>query len=80
MGIDLRVETLARAAKTEERRAAIRDSAKRITDRTGMGEQYKVLGVTSVSRHEGLVGAEAWPFEVWEPKRVEDCVHVKGRK
>ncbi|KAF9453493.1 DUF185-domain-containing protein [Macrolepiota fuliginosa MF-IS2] len=76
MGIDLRVDALARSAKTDERRAAIRSSAKRITDRTGMGEEYKVLGVTSVSRHEGLVGAEVWPFEVKEERRAEDCVHV----
>jgi NADH dehydrogenase [ubiquinone] 1 alpha subcomplex assembly factor 7 len=41
-----------------------------------MGEEYKVLGMTSIGRREGLVGAGVWPFEVTEERRVEDCVHV----
>lgn len=80
MGISLRVDALARSVSSQERRAAIRDSAKRITDRTGMGEEYKVLGITSVDKRDGLVGAAVWPFEVKEEKMFEDCVHVEGKE
>jgi NADH dehydrogenase [ubiquinone] 1 alpha subcomplex assembly factor 7 len=80
MGISLRVDALALSAPSEERRAAIRDSAKRVTDRSGMGEEYKVLGMTSIDKRDGLVGAEVWPFEVKEEKMFEDCVHVEGKK
>jgi NADH dehydrogenase [ubiquinone] 1 alpha subcomplex assembly factor 7 len=41
-----------------------------------MGEEYKVLGMTSAGRREGLVGAAVWPFEVREEERVEDCVQI----
>lgn len=79
MGISLRVDALARSATSESRKAAIRDSANRITSRLGMGEEYKVLGMTSTGRREGLMGAEVWPFEVREEKKVEDCVHVGNK-
>lgn len=80
MGISLRADALARSAPSEERRAAIRDSAKRITDSLGMGEEYKVLGMTSIDKRDGLVGAGVWPFEVKEEKMFENCVHVKGKE
>ncbi len=80
MGIERRPEALVRAAKTEERRATIRDSEKRLTDPTGMGEEYKVLGVTSVCQQEGLISAEVWPFEVQEPNRAEDRVHFEDKE
>lgn len=79
MGISLRVDALARSATSESRKAAIRDSANRITDRLGMGEEYKVLGLTSTGQMEGLMGAEVWPFEVKEERKVEDCVQVGNK-
>lgn len=76
MGISVRVDALAQSASSETRRAAIRDSAKRLTDQLGMGEEYKVLGMTSAGQMEGLATAEVWPFEVREERKVNDCVHV----
>lgn len=76
MGISVRVDALAQSASSETRRAAIRDSAKRLTDQLGMGEEYKVLGMTSAGQMEGLATAEVWPFEVREEQKVNDCVHV----
>ncbi|KAF5359488.1 hypothetical protein D9756_003275 [Leucocoprinus leucothites] len=76
MGISLRVDALARSAGSEARKSAIRDSVKRLTDRLGMGKEYKVLGLTSTARMEGLTGMAVWPFEVAEERKVDNCVHV----
>jgi len=78
MGISVRVDALARSTNSEATRAAIRDSAKRLTDQLGMGEEYKVLGMTSAGRVKGLATAPVWPFEVREEERVDDCVHMGG--
>ncbi|KAK2460941.1 hypothetical protein APHAL10511_007411 [Amanita phalloides] len=56
MGLSVRAGALARSAGTEGRRAAIRLSAKRLVDRTGMGVQYQVMGITSGGEEE------VWPF------------------
>ena len=59
MGIDVRVEALKSQAPSE-RATEIAKAAKRLTDLTGMGKQYQVLGFTS-----GPVPGEGggpWPF------------------
>lgn len=55
MGLSLRVAALAATAPSDQRREAIRDGAQRLVDRSGMGTQYQVLGITSC-------GEELWPF------------------
>ncbi|KAF9787471.1 S-adenosyl-L-methionine-dependent methyltransferase [Thelephora terrestris] len=59
MGIDVRVEALKSQASTE-RADEIEKAAKRLTDLTGMGKQYKVLGFTSAA----VPGEDngPWPF------------------
>jgi len=59
MGIDVRVEALKSQAPTE-RADEIEKAAKRLTDLTGMGKQYQVLGFTS----EAIPGENdgPWPF------------------
>lgn len=60
------MDALKRAAKSEERRDAIEKAAGRLVDLTGMGSEYKVLGVTCPSvAHSGLSDASkssVWPF------------------
>jgi NADH dehydrogenase [ubiquinone] 1 alpha subcomplex assembly factor 7 len=59
MGIDVRVEAL-KSQASSERADGIEKSAKRLTDLTGMGKQYQVLGFTSNPiRGEGN---GPWPF------------------
>ncbi|KAF9648679.1 DUF185-domain-containing protein [Thelephora ganbajun] len=59
MGIDVRVETL-KSQAPPERANVIEKAAKRLTDLTGMGKQYQVLGFTS----EAISGEDdgPWPF------------------
>jgi NADH dehydrogenase [ubiquinone] 1 alpha subcomplex assembly factor 7 len=59
MGIDVRVEDL-KSQAPPERADEIEKAAKRLTDLTGMGKQYKVLGFTS----EAIPGEDngPWPF------------------
>jgi NADH dehydrogenase [ubiquinone] 1 alpha subcomplex assembly factor 7 len=57
MGLSLRVAALATTAPSDQRREAIRDGAQRLVDRSGMGTQYQVLGITS-----GGVEQVLWPF------------------
>jgi len=60
MGLDQRADVLARAAKHEERTEGIREAARRLVDRNGMGEQYRVFGMVGKERE---VKAEyVWPF------------------
>lgn len=68
MGLEVRLDGLVGAAKTTERRTAIRDAAKRLVDRTGMGKEYQVMGITSAGGEAGKV----WPFykkDIPSPKR-----------
>ena len=46
MGLSQRVDKLQRSASNPERSQAIGSAAERLVDPTGMGSQYKVLGVT----------------------------------
>lgn len=59
MGIGVRVETL-KSKASPERADQIEKAAKRLTDLTGMGKQYQVLGFTS----DEIPGEDAgpWPF------------------
>lgn len=70
MGLRLRVDALVRNSKTDERRPAIWDAAKRLVDPTGMGKEYQVMGITNFgSDSEALAFGEVWPFvEVKEEK------------
>jgi NADH dehydrogenase [ubiquinone] 1 alpha subcomplex assembly factor 7 len=70
MGLRLRVDALVRNAKTDERRAAIRDAAKRLVDPVGMGKEYQVTAITNFhSSAEAQAPADVWPFvEVKEGK------------
>ena len=59
MGIDVRVEAL-KSQASPERADEIERAAKRLTDLTGMGKQYQVLGLTS----DAVPGEDSgpWPF------------------
>lgn len=59
MGIDVRVDAL-KSQAPPERADEIEKAAKRLTDLTGMGKQYQVLGFTS----EAVPGEDdgPWPF------------------
>ena len=70
MGIDVRVEALKTQA-SPERGSEIEKAARRLTDLTGMGKQYQVMGFTSKPIPEEENGP--WPFiELEGPRdRVE---------
>ncbi|KAK0446166.1 S-adenosyl-L-methionine-dependent methyltransferase [Armillaria borealis] len=57
MGLEARVNMLIRSAKTEERAEDIKKAAQRLVDETGMGMEYKVLGISSSRSEHGV-----WPF------------------
>jgi hypothetical protein len=76
MGIGTRVATLKRAAALPERGAAFEKAAARLVDATGMGREYKVMGVTGGLGKGGGGDAEegVWPFvagEVQDTPREE---------
>ncbi|KIK10229.1 hypothetical protein K443DRAFT_126999 [Laccaria amethystina LaAM-08-1] len=58
MGLQLRLDSLVRAAKAEARKTAIRDAAERLVNKSGMGTEYKVMGLTTVAKD----GEKVWPF------------------
>lgn len=58
MGLQLRLDSLVRAAKAEARKTAIRDAAERLVSKSGMGTEYKVMGLTTGVKDGGKV----WPF------------------
>jgi len=64
MGMDIRVEALKHAAKTEARKEEIDKAACRLVDTMGMGMEYRVLGITSHGRIGDDAGAadDVWPF------------------
>jgi hypothetical protein len=75
MGIGPRVAALQRAAALPERGAALEKAAARLVDATGMGREYKVMGVTGGVGGNGGGDAEGvWPFvagEVQDSPREE---------
>lgn len=62
MGIEVRVDALKRSAKDDDRKSDIDRAAKRLVDQTGMGTQYKVLGLTSSVDPSSPSAEEVWPF------------------
>ncbi|KAG8744635.1 hypothetical protein FRC11_013347, partial [Ceratobasidium sp. 423] len=58
MGALIRLQRLLQAAKDDETRERLREGAARLVDLSGMGEQYKVMGVTS-----GEKQGHVYPFE-----------------
>ncbi|THH15964.1 hypothetical protein EW146_g4596 [Bondarzewia mesenterica] len=59
MGIGKRVEDLQSKATSEGRKTTVENDAKRLVDLTGMGKEYKVLGVVSPPPAAGHM---VWPF------------------
>jgi NADH dehydrogenase [ubiquinone] 1 alpha subcomplex assembly factor 7 len=57
MGLQLRVDALKHGSKTEQRERVIEEAAKRLVDSTGMGKEYRVLGITGSDK-----GQDTWPF------------------
>ena len=57
MGIVARVDGLQRAAVSSQRADELGKAAARLVDATGMGREYKVMGVTG-----GRDAEEVWPF------------------
>ena len=47
LGLPLRLEGLLEETKTAEQREEIRSAAAKLVNPTGMGKEYKVMGITS---------------------------------
>jgi NADH dehydrogenase [ubiquinone] 1 alpha subcomplex assembly factor 7 len=65
MGLALRVQRLVRGARDPARAKEIESAARRLTDGTGMGSEYKVLGVVGreATKTEDInPGESVWPF------------------
>ena len=65
MNMETRIGRLILETKDKERRLAIVAAAHRLVDPTGMGKQYKVLGITGTGGRksaEGQEESEVWPF------------------
>ncbi|KAI0044153.1 DUF185-domain-containing protein [Auriscalpium vulgare] len=65
MGLSTRVDALVRAASSAERGNALKEAGERLVSTTGMGKEYKVLGVTGYGREGSLpegVDDVIWPF------------------
>lgn len=58
----MRAEALKRSAREETRKLDIDKSAKRLVDLTGMGNQYRFLGITSGTDPSTLPLEGVWPF------------------
>lgn len=61
MGLQARVDGLKKAARDAERGAEIDSAARRLTDATGMGSQYQVMGIVGRRDVEPDL-QERWPF------------------
>lgn len=61
MGIQVRVESLKKAAKDDQRKADIEQAASRLVDKLGMGTQYQFMAVTG-TRHLEQTPEQKWPF------------------
>ncbi|RXW25505.1 hypothetical protein EST38_g304 [Candolleomyces aberdarensis] len=75
MGLPIRVDALLRGAKSEERRKVIQDAASRLVDLSGMGKEYKVLGITSTAGTD----VEAYPFIREQEPVQEEPVKKQGQ-
>jgi NADH dehydrogenase [ubiquinone] 1 alpha subcomplex assembly factor 7 len=57
MGLSVRLRSLMEAAGSEKRRNAIYEAGMRLSSPSGMGEEYKVMGITNKSKDTMV-----WPF------------------
>lgn len=67
LGLEHRVEALTKNAIDESRKKAMESAAKRLVDPTGMGAQYKVLGISAEQVEDGqdkADGNKCYPFEM----------------
>lgn len=72
LGLQQRVDSLKANASDEERRKEIESSAMRLIDPSGMGAQYKAMGISADGNEDGDVAADAisshqvklYPFEL----------------
>ena len=60
MGLELRLQSLLKAAGTDRRQKEIRDAAGRLVDSIGMGKEYQVMGITN--KLPGSEDKVVWPF------------------
>ncbi|GAA5846236.1 hypothetical protein JCM5353_003184 [Sporobolomyces roseus] len=65
LGLAPRLASLMRSATSEDRKKDLESAAKRLIDGTGMGGQYKVLGITPKRSKEGTEKKEdCFPFDL----------------
>ncbi|BGP54659.1 hypothetical protein JCM8202v2_002246 [Rhodotorula sphaerocarpa] len=65
LGLQPRLGSLLRTAPTEARRKDIESAAKRLVDATGMGEQYRIMGVVPKGKGGGTAEeAGVYPFNL----------------
>lgn len=57
MGLSVRLQFLMEAAGSEKRRNEIYEAGMRLSSPSGMGEEYKVMGITNKSKDRMV-----WPF------------------
>jgi NADH dehydrogenase [ubiquinone] 1 alpha subcomplex assembly factor 7 len=73
MGLSTRVSALQRAASFPERADTLGKAAARLVDPTGMGKEYKVMGVTGgAARAADADGV--WPFIAGELRKDDAAV------
>ena len=61
MGLSVRLQSLMKAAGSEKRRNEIYEAGMRLTSPSGMGEEYKVMGITNGSKDKMV-----WPFSKFD--------------
>jgi SAM-dependent MidA family methyltransferase len=67
LGMDQRVDALTKNATDDKRKKEMISAANRLVDPTGMGAQYKVMGITAEQTKAGESSAEGnkcYPFEM----------------
>lgn len=57
MGLSVRLKALMEAAGTEKRRNEIYEAGMRLSSPSGMGEEYKIMGITNKPKNTMV-----WPF------------------
>lgn len=63
MGLELRLQSLLKAAGSENRRKEIRNAAARLVDPISMGREYQVMGITNrLPKSEKSKDRVIWPF------------------
>jgi hypothetical protein len=81
MGIGARVAALQRAAASPERTDALEKAAARLVDATGMGREYKVMGVTAHTiAGTGATEEDVWPFIAGEVVDRGAATGVDGKE